>query len=86
MSSIRAQATYAQAGAPDRTDRAESVTAALLHERYMAEVFRYVLRREGRSMRRRGREEHQPHLPGVRLRGQAQSSVPSRIPLYPMCS
>jgi RNA polymerase sigma-70 factor (ECF subfamily) len=45
MSSIRAQVTYAQAGAPDRTDRAESVTAALLHERYMAAVFRYVLRR-----------------------------------------
>jgi hypothetical protein len=40
MSLIRAQATYAQAGAPDRMDRAEHVTATVLHERYVEDVFR----------------------------------------------
>jgi RNA polymerase sigma factor (sigma-70 family) len=45
MSLIRAQATYAQAGASDRMDRAENVTATVLHERYVEDVFRYVLRR-----------------------------------------
>lgn len=45
MSLIRAQATFVRAGAPDSVDRAESVTATRLQERYMEAVFRYVLRR-----------------------------------------
>jgi RNA polymerase sigma-70 factor, ECF subfamily len=51
MSWIRAHATYVEAGAPERRtvrsqmDRADSVTATLLYERYLEEVFRYVLRR-----------------------------------------
>jgi RNA polymerase sigma-70 factor (ECF subfamily) len=45
MPLIRSQATYAQARAFDRAERGEAVTAAELHERYLEEVLRYVLRR-----------------------------------------
>jgi RNA polymerase sigma-70 factor (ECF subfamily) len=39
------QSTYALVGALDRMNRAEETTAAGLHERYLEDVFRYVLRR-----------------------------------------
>src|SRR5207247_9221243 len=45
MAGIRAQAASARMGALDRMDRADWVTAAVLHERYLEDVFRYVLRR-----------------------------------------
>ena len=42
---ISSQPLDASAGALDRMDRAEWATAAVLHERYMKDVLRYVLRR-----------------------------------------
>jgi RNA polymerase sigma-70 factor, ECF subfamily len=45
MAMISAQPLDTSAGALDRMDRAEWATAAVLHERYLKEVFRYVLRR-----------------------------------------
>src|SRR5438270_414917 len=45
MAGIRAQAASARMGALDRMDRADWLTAAVLHERYLEDVFRYVLRR-----------------------------------------
>jgi RNA polymerase sigma-70 factor (ECF subfamily) len=46
---IRSQATVAPAGALERMERAERVTAAELHERYLEDVLRYVLRRVPRQ-------------------------------------
>jgi RNA polymerase sigma-70 factor (ECF subfamily) len=43
------QATCAQAGMLDRRDEADWRTAAALHERYLEEVFRYVLQRVPRQ-------------------------------------
>jgi RNA polymerase sigma factor (sigma-70 family) len=45
MPLIESQAMDTQAGALDRMDRAEGITAAELHERYLKSVFRYVLQR-----------------------------------------
>ena len=45
MALISAQPLDTSAGALDRMDPAEWATAAVLHERYLKEVFRYVLRR-----------------------------------------
>lgn len=45
----RSQATVAPAGALERMERAERVTAAKLHERYLEDVLRYVLRRVPRQ-------------------------------------
>jgi RNA polymerase sigma-70 factor (ECF subfamily) len=45
MVEIRAQAASARRGALDRIERADCLTAAVLHERYLEDVFRYVLRR-----------------------------------------
>jgi RNA polymerase sigma-70 factor (ECF subfamily) len=45
----RSQATVAPAGALERMERAERVTAAELHERYLEDVLRYVLRRVPRQ-------------------------------------
>jgi hypothetical protein len=45
MPAIISQPLDAPAGALDGMKRAEGATAAGLHERYLNEVFRYVLRR-----------------------------------------
>lgn len=45
MSWGRWQAAGAQAGALDRMSRAERITAAELYERYLEDLFRYVLQR-----------------------------------------
>jgi RNA polymerase sigma-70 factor (ECF subfamily) len=45
MPSIKSQATVVLAGAFNRKERAERATAAELHERYLEDVYRYVLRR-----------------------------------------
>jgi RNA polymerase sigma-70 factor, ECF subfamily len=45
----RSQATVAPAGALERMERAERVTAAELHERYLEDVLRYVSRRVPRQ-------------------------------------
>src|SRR5437660_11675814 len=44
MPVIKEQATYARVGPLDRMNRADEITAAALHERYLEEVYRYVLR------------------------------------------
>lgn len=45
MSLSKSQATVVLAGAFQRKERVERVTAAELHDRYLEEVYRYVLRR-----------------------------------------
>jgi DNA-directed RNA polymerase specialized sigma24 family protein len=45
----RSQATVAPAGALERMERADRVTAAELHERYLEDVLRYVRRRVPRQ-------------------------------------
>ena len=44
MPVIKEQATYARVGPLDRMNRADEITAAALHERYLEDVYRYVLR------------------------------------------
>src|SRR5438132_6937711 len=44
MPVIREQAAYARGGPLDRMNRAGEITAAALHERYLEDVYRYVLR------------------------------------------
>ena len=44
MPVIREQATYARVGPLHRMNRADEITAAALHERYLEDVYRYVLR------------------------------------------
>jgi RNA polymerase sigma factor (sigma-70 family) len=46
---IRSQATVAPAGALERMEGADRLTAAELHERYLEDVLRYVLRRVSRQ-------------------------------------
>src|SRR5215218_5773449 len=51
MPLIKSQAAHPRSGYPaparalDEMDRADAITAAELHERYLEDVFRYVLRR-----------------------------------------
>jgi RNA polymerase sigma-70 factor (ECF subfamily) len=49
MPLIKSPAAYARLGALDPMDRVDWATAADLHERYLAEVFRYVLHRVPRQ-------------------------------------
>jgi len=44
MPVIKEQATYARVGPLDRMNRADEITAAALHERYLEDIYRYVLR------------------------------------------
>src|SRR5689334_18936502 len=45
MVSIKSHAVVAQPGARDRMKRAEAITVAELHERYLKDVFRYIVQR-----------------------------------------
>jgi RNA polymerase sigma-70 factor, ECF subfamily len=45
MPVIKSQSMDVQAGALDRMNRADAITAAELHERYLKDVFRYVVQR-----------------------------------------
>ena len=40
MPVIKEQATYARVGPLDRMNRADEITAAALHERYLEDVYR----------------------------------------------
>jgi RNA polymerase sigma factor (sigma-70 family) len=45
MPLVKAQAACTQAGALYPMDRTDGITATVLHERYLEDVFRYILRR-----------------------------------------